>query len=106
MCFLHVGQKGHCLAMLIVALVKTVHCWKFDKENNLLNTRSGSIIIEDNKVNKKNQMKVSDDGNLESLCTTRCRREGRYMIVYIELSVADNTMQSCHQRKPKEFHNH
>ena len=76
-------------------------------KNNLLNTRrSSSIKTEGSKVNKKNQMKVSDDGNLESLCTTRCRREGRYMIVYIELSVADNTMQSCHQRKPKEFHNH
>ncbi|KAM4088350.1 hypothetical protein ACJW30_07G063600 [Castanea mollissima] len=50
-------------------------------------------------------MKVSDDGNVESLCTTRCKREGRYMIVYIKLSVANNAKQSCHQRKPKEFHN-
>ena len=34
MCFLHVGQKGHCLAMLIVAYVKTVYCRQFDKETN------------------------------------------------------------------------
>ena len=27
------------------------------------------------------------------------------MIVYIKLSVANNTKQSCHQRKPKEFNN-
>lgn len=105
MFFLHIGQKRHCLAMLIVALVKTVHCWWFDKENNLLNTRSSSIIIEDSKVNKKNQMKVSGAGNVESLCTTICRRVWRYMSMYIKLSATDNAKQCCRQRKPKEFHN-
>ena len=76
------------------------------KKNNLLNTRrSSSIIIEDSKVSKKNQIKVSNDGNVESLCTTRCRREWWYMIMYIKLSAADNAKQCYHQRKPKEFHN-
>ena len=76
------------------------------KKKNLLNTRrSSTIIIEDSKVNKKNQMKVSDDGNVKSLCTTKCRREWRYMIMYIKLSAAGNAKQCCHQRKPKEFHN-
>ena len=76
------------------------------KKSNLLNTRrSSSIIIKDSKVNKKNQMKVSDDGNVESLCTTRCRREWWCMIMYIKLSAANNAKQCCHQRKPKEFHN-
>ena len=75
-------------------------------KNNLLNTRrSSSIIIEDSKVNKKNQMKVSNDGNVESLYTTRCKRERQYMIMYIKLSAAGNAKQCCHQRKPKEFHN-
>ena len=76
------------------------------KKSNLLNTRRSFIIIEDSsKVNKKNQMKVSDDGNVKSLCTTKCRREWRYMIMYIKLSAAYNAKQCCHQRKPKEFHN-
>ena len=50
-------------------------------------------------------MKVSDDGIVESLCTTRCKRERQYMIMYIKLSAASNAKQCCHQRKPKEFHN-
>ena len=50
-------------------------------------------------------MKVSDDGNVESLYTIRCRREWRYMIMYIKLSAANNTKQCCHQKKPMEFHN-
>ena len=75
------------------------------KKKNLLNTRSNSIIIEDSKVNKKNQMKVLNNGNVESLCTTRCRRVWWYMIMNIKLSATNNAKQCCHQRKPKEFHN-
>ena len=76
------------------------------KKSNLLNTRrSSSIIIEDSKVNKKNQIKVLDDGNVKSLYTTKCRREWQFMIMYINLSAAYNAKQCCHQRKPKEFNN-
>ena len=36
------------------------------KKGNLLNTRRcSSIIIKDSKVNKKNQMKVSNEGNVK-----------------------------------------
>ena len=78
---------------------------KNNNKKNLSNTRkSSSSIIEDSKVNKKNQMKVSNEEMSRGHLHHKMQKRAWYMVMYIKLSVADKTRKCCYQSMSMAFH--